>query len=191
MTRGLRQQVLRGAAHDRGLADELGEPTADGEVAAVSLAQHRGVASSRCRAGPSRTPRAISSAAISPVSIAYAMPSPLNGFTAPAASPTSSMPGTACGTRLRLIGSGPDSTRPSAVSSSIPHSGGQHRRERVEQPLGRDVLEVLEGVEQPGAEVDPAAGHREQPAVARQQQVALPQVEPRLEPRSRVIASVR
>ena len=110
------------------------------------------------------------------------MPSPLNGFTAPAASPTSSMPGTACGERLKLIGSGPDSSRPSAVSSEMPNDGRQHRRERVEQSLRRDVLEVLERVQQPGAQVDRASRHREQPPVARQEQVALPEVEPRFEP---------
>jgi hypothetical protein len=52
------------------------------------------------------------------------MPSPFMGFTAPAASPTTSMPGTACGARFRLIGRGPESMRPSAVSSEIPRSSG-------------------------------------------------------------------
>jgi len=52
------------------------------------------------------------------------MPSPLNGFTMPAASPTSSIPGTACGVRFTLIGSGPDRTRPSAEDSSMPHDPG-------------------------------------------------------------------
>src|SRR3954447_10986185 len=68
-----------------------------------------------------------SSAAISPVSIAHAMPSPLNGLTAPAASPTSKRPGTACGVRFSPIGNGPERTRPSAVSSPMPHSGGSIR----------------------------------------------------------------
>ena len=63
----------------------------------------------------------------------------------------------------------------------------QHPCEGVEQPLRRDVLESLEGVEQPGAEVDPASGDREEPAVAGQQQVAVPQVEPGLDPRTRVV----
>ena len=35
-----------------------------------------------------------------------------------------SIPGTACGVRFRLIGSGPDSIRPSAVSSEMPRSSG-------------------------------------------------------------------
>ena len=67
------------------------------------------------------------------------------------------------------------------------HSGGQHGRERVEQPLRRDLLEPLEGVQQARTEVDLPAGDGEQPAVAGQEEVPLPQVEPRFEPRPGVI----
>ena len=61
---------------------------------------------------------------------------------------------------------------------------GKHLRERVEQSRSRDVLEVPERAEQAGAEVHAAVGHREEPAVAGEEHVALPQVEPGLEPRT-------
>ena len=56
------------------------------------------------------------------------MPSPLNGLTSPAASPTTSMPGVAGGVREKPIGSGPDSTRPSAEVSLTFHSAGSIRQ---------------------------------------------------------------
>ena len=111
----------------------------------------------RCRTSASCT----RSAAISPVSIAYAMPSPLNGFTAPAASPTSNMPGTACGERLKLIGSGPDSRRPSAVSSEIPNEGGSIEANALNRRWAETSLKFLNVFRRPAPRliVPPATGN--------------------------------
>jgi hypothetical protein len=80
---------------------------------------------------------------------------------------------------LKPIGSGPESALPSAVSSETFHDAG----EGLEHALCRQLLEVLERVQQPGAEVDRSVGDREQPAVAGHQIVAVPEVHPHLEPR--------
>src|SRR5205085_6405857 len=60
--------------------------------------------------------------------------------------------------------------------------GREHARERLEYVLRGDVLEVLERVQQAGAEVDRSVGDGEQPAVARHEVGALPEVHPDLEP---------
>ena len=64
---------------------------------------------------------------------------------------------------------------------------GEHPGERGEELLCRYLFEVTEGVEEPRAKVDPAPRHREEPSVAREQHVAVPQIEPRLEPRPRAV----
>ena len=89
------------------------------------------------------------------------MPSPLNGFTAPAASPISSMPGTTWGTRFRLIGSGPDSTRPSAVSSEISHSGGSIVENALNSRCAEICLKSLNVLSRPAPRLicPPATGN--------------------------------
>src|SRR6059058_2863198 len=59
-----------------------------------------------------------------PVSYATEMPSPLNGFTVPAASPTTSQVGPTCGTTDAPVGSLPPVGAPVAVSGEMPHRGG-------------------------------------------------------------------
>ena len=71
--------------------------------------------------------------------MAQEIPSPLNGLIMPAASPTTSMPGTASGRRFIAVGSGPDATGPSAFSSVIPHAGGRPAT-KASNTLRADVL---------------------------------------------------
>src|SRR5438445_13435820 len=59
-----------------------------------------------------------------PVSYAYAMPSPLNGLMAPAASPTTSHVGPTRGPTEKPIGSRPPVGAPHDVSGEMPHDAG-------------------------------------------------------------------
>src|SRR5947209_19958163 len=59
-----------------------------------------------------------------PVSYATEMPSPLNGLTVPAASPTTSHVGPTCGTTDAPVGSLPPVGAPVAVSGAMPQRAG-------------------------------------------------------------------
>ena len=124
---------------------------------------------------------AVSSAASWPDSMAHEMPSPLNGLIVPAASPTSSIPGTADGRRFSPVGSGPDRTGPSAFSSVSSHSGGSASTNVSKTLLRRDALELLERAHQAGADVQDAVGKEEDPAVARHEAAAAREGQERLE----------
>ena len=114
------------------------------------------------------------------------MPSPLNGLTVPAASPTTRWVGPTLGPTEPPMGSRPLVGRPSRrVGVELPVAG---RRGHVlaQEVGGVHALEVAERRQQPDADVHRAVADREDPAVARHRvAVAVLHVEARLDPRFR------
>ena len=113
------------------------------------------------------------------------MPSPLNGLTDPAASPTTRYVGPCFGPTEPPMGMPPaDRTGGRAAAASISQRSATGGRVAVEQVGGVDALEVAERREQPDADVDRAVAHREDPAVAGERvAVAVLHVERGLDPR--------
>ena len=112
------------------------------------------------------------------------MPSPLNGLTAPAASPTTRKVGPALGPTLPPIGMRPLVGRHSgSVGVDLP-AFGDLAGVGVEQVGGVDALEVAERRQQADADVHGAVADREDPPVAGHRlAVAVLDVERRLDPR--------
>ena len=112
------------------------------------------------------------------------MPSPLNGFTEPAASPTTSQVGPTLGADDPPVGSIPPVGAPHDVSGEMSQRGGRGGDERVHQGAGVDLLPPGERRQQADTDVHRAVAHGEHPAVARQvAPLPVVQVEVALDPR--------
>src|SRR2546423_919918 len=124
----------------------------------------------RCRVSASER----SSAASSPDSMAYAMPSPLKGLTIPPASPATRRPGTARGCRFMPIGRGPErigslgALQPGPGDPTVP----RHRRmlglrrfpedrPSLHGPRRQEVVEVVPRAGEPVRRVLDGGGPRE------------------------------
>ena len=95
------------------------------------------------------------------------MPSPLNGFTLPAASPTTRKLGPALGPTDPPIGMRPLRRLLRRLARVDLPTVGNLMCVGIQQVSGVDALEVAERAEQTDADVDGAVAHREDPAVAR------------------------
>ena len=125
------------------------------------------------------------------------MPSPLNGFTDPSASPAVSQLGPTLGFTENPVGSLPPVGAPHSESAEMPQRVGRGVAERLHEVRGVHVLPTREGGEQPDADVHRPVADREDPSVAGEVvAVLVADVEVRLDPgfvveRAREVAAHR
>ena len=112
------------------------------------------------------------------------MPSPLNGFTEPAASPTTSQVGPTFGFTEPPVGSLPPVGGPHEVSGEMPHRAGAVSTNASINVLVLTSFQPENVDSRPDADVHGAVAHREDPAVAGEVvAVAVAEVEVALDPR--------
>ena len=124
------------------------------------------------------------SAAISPVSMAYAMPSPLNGFTGAGGVADQQHAGHRLRRAVEAHRERPRQQPPlGGLLRDTPNDGGSIDANALNSRCAETSLKFSNVFSSPAPRliVPPATGNSQ--PVARQQEVALPQVEPRLEPR--------
>ena len=97
------------------------------------------------------------------------MPSPLNGLTIPAASPTRACRASRPRHARKPIGSGPESAFPRRCPRDVPRRRGASRRSASNTRRADSSLKFVNVFRSPGAEVHRSVGDREQPPVARHQ----------------------